>query len=178
MPDDDNFPNFPNDFFNNIQKFIEELLKNTNFSDFEKLFEDEFGQNPFVWGFSFNKGPDGKPKLEQFGDIIRKMGYNNPNDRQFEHERVREPLTDIIEEEDSIRVLVELPGVEKNQIDLSATDTTIKIKAQSNKRFYKKSITLPDKIIPQSSKAKFNNGVLEITFERVTPDQSKKIDIE
>ena len=34
MPDDDTFPNFPNDFFKNIQKFIEEMVKNTNFSDF------------------------------------------------------------------------------------------------------------------------------------------------
>ena len=178
MADDDNeFPNFPNDFFKNIQKFIEDMLKNSNFSDFEKLFEEGFGKNPFVWGFSF-KTEDGKPRFEQFGDFIKKMGYDQPEESKNEHERIREPLTDVIEEPSQIRIIVELPGVEKNQIDLSTTELVVKIKAQSETRTYRKEIQLPAPVIPKSSKAKFNNGVLEITFERVTPEYSNKIDIE
>ncbi|MFV2015446.1 MAG: Hsp20 family protein, partial [Candidatus Heimdallarchaeota archaeon] len=60
----------------------------------------------------------------------------------------------------------------------STTELVIKIKAHSGTRTYKKEITLPTSIIPTSTKAKFNNGVLEITFQRVTPEYSNKIDIE
>ena len=181
MTDDDNSPNFPNDFFKNIQKFIEDMLKNSDLSDLEKFFEDGgfgAGNNPFVWGFSFNKGADGKPRFEQFGDFIKKMGLKPQESGEDAQERVREPLTDVIEEDAIIRVIVELPGVEKNQINLSTTELTIKIKAQSETRMYKKEVKLPTPIIPKSSKAKFNNGVLEITLQRVSPENSKQIDID
>lgn len=181
----DDFPKeFPNDFFKNIQKIIEEMLKNSDFSDIEKFFENGLNSgagsnNPFVWGFSFNKGADGKPRFEQFGDFIKKMGFNNGGvEVNGDDERIREPLADIIEEDSEVRVIIEMPGVDKSQIDISTTERVLKLKSNSENRTYKKEIKLPVSVIPESSKAKFNNGVLEITLQRVTPENSKKISID
>jgi HSP20 family protein len=140
------------------------MLKNSDFSELEKFFEDS-QNNPFVWGFSFNRGADGKPKFEQFGDFFKKMGFNKGP--VHEHERVREPLVDIIEEDTVLRVIVELPGVEKSQIDLSTKKKSVKIKAISDARTYKKIINLPVEVFPKTARAKFNNGVLEITLKRI-----------
>ena len=57
-PFDDFGAGFPNDFsnfFKNIQRIIEDMLNNGDFSDFEKFFEENGDKIPFVWGFSFNR---------------------------------------------------------------------------------------------------------------------------
>ena len=190
MPDDndpkknrnpfDDFGGFPNDFsnfFKNIQRIIEDMLNNGDFSDFEKFFEENGDKIPFVWGFSFNRGPDGKPRFDQFGDMIKRMGFDKSVSAE-DAERIREPLTDVIEEETVIRVLIELPGVEKNQIELSATEMTLKVRAKTPNRNYKKEIPLPASVIPESSKAKFNNGVLEVTLQKTKADYTKIINID
>ncbi len=179
-PFDDFNPSFPNDFsnfFKNIQRIIEDMLNNGDFSDFEKFFEEQGDKIPFVWGFSFNRGPDGKPRFDQFGDMIKRMGFDRSIPPE-EAERVREPLTDVIEEETVIRVLIELPGAEKNQVDLSATELVLKVRAKTSNRNYKKEISLPATVIPESAKAKFNNGVLEVTLQKTKSDYTKKINIE
>ena len=45
-------------------------------------------------------------------------------------------------------------------------------------RNYKKEISLPATVIPESAKAKFNNGVLEVTLQKTKSDYTKKINIE
>ena len=49
-------------------------------------------------------------------------------------DEVREPLTDIFEEQDHVKLYVELPGVEKNDIQLNVTEGRAEVKA---KNFYK-----------------------------------------
>ena len=95
-----------------------------------------------------------------------------------EDERIREPLADVIEEDTVVRILIELPGVEKNQIDLSATELTLKVRAKTPVRNYKKEIPLPASVIPESSKATFNNGVLEVTLKKTKSEYTKKINID
>jgi HSP20 family protein len=181
-PNKDDFNNpFPNDFsnfFKNIQKIIEDMLSNGDFSDLEKFFEEQSDKFPFVWGFSFNRGPDGRPRFDQFGDMIKKMGFERPFSADDDSERIREPLADVIEEETIIRVLIELPGVEKKDIDLASTELLLKVRARTDNRNYKKEIQLPASVIPESASAKFNNGVLEVTLKKTKSEYTKKIDIE
>lgn len=176
--DDFNFgPNDFSNFFKNIQRIIEDMLNNGDFSDIEKFFEENSDKIPFVWGFSFNKGPDGKPRFDQFGDMIKRMGFDRTV-APDETERIREPLTDVIEEETVIRVLIELPGAEKEQIELSATELVLKVRAKTSSRNYKKEISLPAAVIAESAKAKFNNGVLEVTLQKQKSEYTKKINID
>lgn len=184
-PNDDDFPKGPsrrgkefpydgdfNDFFKYIQRMLENFMNSDISSEFEKIFGE--GDKPFVWGFSFNRGMDGKPRVEKFGNFPV-----NKNSEPSKDLGIREPLTDIIEESDIIRVITELPGVEKDDIDLRTTESKMIIKATGdNDRIYKKSLAFPSVINPKSAKAKFKNGVLEIVYQKKNEAiNSKKVPI-
>lgn len=173
MDDDDNsnpsdfgfFSGDFNDFIKNIQKMIEDLVQKGNLTeDIEKILEDLGNNSPFVAGFSFKRGPDEKPYIEQFGDLIKQFGFGLANQKEATKDRA--PIVDIIEEDQTIRIIIEMPGVEKRNIDLHSTETSLKIKANSQNWRYKKDIFLPCPVIPTSAKAVFKNGVLEITLKR------------
>lgn len=95
---------------------------------------------------------------------------------------IREPLVDISENEKEIKIIVELPGVNKNDIDLEVRDNFLVIKAKMSKsskreqkdylyqertyqRYYRM-IPLPNAVDPNKIEAKYNNGILEITLQK------------
>ena len=132
---------------------------------------------PIVYGFSMRVGPDGIPKIEQFGNV---RGLFLPGTKSRAGlEGYREPLADIIESENELSVTFELPGVEKSDIQLESTKDTVTIKVDREDRKYYKEIDLPRAVKPESAKAKFNNGVLEVTFElEEKKPKGKKISIQ
>ncbi|MDZ7729785.1 MAG: Hsp20/alpha crystallin family protein [Natrialbaceae archaeon] len=72
---------------------------------------------------------------------------------------------DIHESPDEILVVADLPGVEKDAIDLQCDGTTLTISAQSDHRDYDDRVTLPRRVDEHSANASFNNGVLEVSFD-------------
>ncbi len=113
-------------------------------------------------------GPDGKPHVQEFG----KEGGQVPVEKK--RGSSREPLTDVIEEKDKVRVIVELPGVEKNDIDVSAEDAWLNISVDSDSKKFSKHIELPCRIKSKSVSASYKNGVLEITMDRSSPKRRRK----
>jgi len=94
-------------------------------------------------------------------------------------DEVREPLTDIFEEQYHVKLYVELPGVEKNDIQLNVTEGRAEVKA---KNFYKV-IDLPTRDIEfEKATANYKNGVLEVmipkTKKTVSEEKKKTINIE
>ena len=81
----------------------------------------------------------------------------------------REPLVDVINDPDQVRVVVELPGVEKPDIKTTITEDTLTIKVDAAARKYYKEVQLPSTVDPDSSKASYNNGVLEIALRKLKP---------
>src|SRR4030067_3654576 len=75
---------------------------------------------PFVYGYSMKIGPDGKTEIREFGNI--KKSLKGP---QVKEER--EPLGDIVEQNNEIRVVVEMPGVEKRDIKIHGTKDALTI---------------------------------------------------
>lgn len=65
-------------------------------------------------------------------------------------------------------------------IDISSSETSVDIKAEGATRRYSESVDLGCEVIPDSAKARYNNGVLEIVFKRKEPkkEERKKVDIE
>jgi len=142
--------------FEEIRKRMEKLLDSMMEGDFT------FRSEPMIYGFSLRVGPDGKPVIQEFGNTGRR-----PSD-----EPTREPLTDIIEEKDKVRIIVELPGVEKEDIHLHATDETLDIEVDTPHRKFSKHLELPCGVDPESAKATYKNGVLEIILSR--PEGKRK----
>jgi len=124
---------------------------------------------PMVYGFTMRTGPDGRPRIQEFG---------NTSPRQTIEPSKREPLTDIIEEADKIRVIVELPGVEKSDIRLNANEETLDIDVDDPERRYSKHVRLPAEVNPDSAKARYKNGVLEVTLSKINPRPGREIQIE
>jgi len=127
---------------------------------------------PYVYGFSVSLDPEGKPAIQQFGNV--KPSRVGP---QVKEER--EPLVDVIDENDEIAVFAELPGVEKNDIRLYSSEKNLTISVDSKGRKYHKELELPDSVLPTSAKATYKNGVLEVRFKKAEAEgRERQIKIE
>jgi HSP20 family protein len=122
---------------------------------------------PFVYGYSMKIGPDGKPEIREFGNL--KPGRVGP---QVKEER--EPLVDIIETNGEIHIVVELPGVDKNDIKLHGTENSLTISVETPQRKYFKEVALPAKVKVKEAKSEYKNGVLEVTLPKVKEERKAK----
>jgi HSP20 family molecular chaperone IbpA len=78
-------------------------------------------------------------------------------------EEDQEPLIDVFEEENAIKIYVELPGEEKNNIRLTVTPGNLEIKTEN----FHKTIDLPTKKVAVNTlSSEYKNGVLEITVQK------------
>ncbi|MFH0897411.1 MAG: Hsp20/alpha crystallin family protein, partial [Candidatus Bathyarchaeota archaeon] len=87
-----------------------------------------------------------------------------------------EPLIDIFEGENEVKIYAELPGEEKDDIYLNVAEGEVEIKA---KNFYK-TIKVPVNINIEKASSKHRNSVLEIILpkKKVHEDSKRNITIE
>jgi HSP20 family protein len=65
-----------------------------------------------------------------------------------------------------------MPGVNKENIKINAYDSTLEVTAQEgDTKKYHETIELPEEADLATAKSKYNNGILEITFNK--KDKSK-----
>lgn len=122
---------------------------------------------PFVYGYSMTIGPDGKPVVREFGNVkpstrASPLGLRRPS---LEIKEERDPLVDVIPEDEKIRVVAEVPGVERSDIKLNCSEKILTIAVDTEERKYYKEIDLPAEVDPKVSKATYKNGVLEIILK-------------
>ena len=122
---------------------------------------------PFVYGYSMKIGPNGKPEIREFGNI--KKSLKGPQVRNE-----REPLVDIVETNKEIRVVAELPGVEKTDIKLHGTEDSLTISVNTPQTKYYKEVTLPVKVKVKEAKSTYKNGVLEVVFPKANVPKEPK----
>lgn len=142
-----------------MREFIEESEKLFRASpeEFEELRKKGLG--PYVYGYRIYIGPDGKVKIDEFGNV-KKEGIKPRITEETE------PLADVIDEGDKVRVIVEIPGVEKDKIKLKTSGKELLIQASNGRKYFKKLI-LPDEVDVKSAKASYRNGILEVEFKKV-----------
>jgi len=148
------------DIFDDIMREFEEEIESLE-KEFEELARTSQGRviGPYYYGVRITIGPDGVPKIEEFGNI-RRTRTGRPRISE-----TIEPLIDVIEEENEVLVVAELPGVDKDKIKVRATENKVIIRAENSKKYYKE-IELPAKVDPASAKASYRNGVLEIKLRK------------
>jgi HSP20 family protein len=81
----------------------------------------------------------------------------------------------VYESGDSLRVVGDLPGIDREGIDIKCDGRTLTIAAHSDHREYEERLKLPTRVDEHSASASFNNGVLEVVLERA--DDSADIDL-
>jgi len=134
-------------YFEGFQKEIENAVKNN-------IFGGDQSSWPFVAGFSFNLGPEGKPSVQMFGNNpIRSGGFRSPINEQIVDDKTG-----------TLRIILEMPGVEKKDISVESADESVVITAENEERKYRAEIGLKAPVRPESGKAEYKNGMLEISF--------------
>ena len=106
--------------------------------------------------------------------------------------RVYVPRVDIFSEDDEVIILVEMPGVDENELDISLEKKVLTINgfvspiepegydlaySEYNIGDYQRSFTLPDELDTDSIEAKINNGVLRISLQKAPEAQTRKISV-
>ncbi len=153
-------------FFSEFEKHIEQM------NELVSHMMQSIGKESQIIGFGMQVGPDGIPHVQRFGNM---MPVNKDRD-------VREPFTSsmVDEKNNELNITAEMPGINKEEIELNVTENEVIIKADSNSRKYYKFIEIPGPVDPDSAVAKYNNGVLEITlkFKETKKQDGKSIKIE
>jgi HSP20 family protein len=104
------------------------------------------------------------------------------------------PLTDVVEENDKVTVKADLPGVDRENVELDLRDNVLVISAGKGKeeetekegylrkersfmRYYRE-IPLPEGVTEEGANAQLKNGVLTVTLPKTKSIAGKRIQIE
>lgn len=130
------------------------------------------GNQPLVYGWTMNIGPEGEPRFRRFGNV------EEPGE---EAEEWREPfVTSVLDDEKNVvRVTAELPGVNKENIDVETFEDGLRIEAVGEDRKYRTEVPAEVELDPETAEARFNNGILEMTVGLATEEEREghKVDI-
>lgn len=104
------------------------------------------------------------------------------------------PRIDIIDRDTEIVIRAELPGVAKEDVDLSITDNNVTIKATTSheekeekgnyyrceisRGSFSRTVALPGNIDADKAKASFNEGILELTMPKQEKSHRKSVTVE
>jgi len=104
------------------------------------------------------------------------------------------PKVDVLDRENEVVVKAELPGVEKDDLEVTVTDHSVTIRAQTKHEEkeeegeyyrremsygeYQRTLELPETVDDSEAKATFSNGVLELTLPKMekTPRRTVRVD--
>lgn len=106
----------------------------------------------------------------------------------------RMPKVDVIDRDDEVVVRAEVPGIEKDELDVSVSDNAVTIKGETKREakeekgnYYRceisrgaftRTIALPDYVDTDGAKAKFKDGMLELTLPKVEKAKRRSIKID
>lgn len=128
------------------------------------IFENPIGSQvqtygPYYYGYEMTLGSDGKPLVREWGNI-------RPTNALTDNS-IREPYVDetVDEKNGILKLVTEMPGIEKSDIQVNVADNTVSISAKHGDRKYGTNVPLKYKVDDNSVKAKYLNGILELTFK-------------
>lgn len=134
-----------------------EELKKTGEIDIEGITGKK---GKMLYGFSINTLAKGGPRVSSFGNVKR------TKEGKTVVEEEREPEADIFDENDHVLIIVEMPGVEEENIKLDLKEDILDISAARGDRKYHKEVLLPAKVKSETLTSTYRNGVLEIKIQK------------
>ncbi len=111
-----------------------------------------------VYGFTV-KNLAGKTTFETFGDI--KDTEHGPVVEDF-----REPIVDVFDEGNKIKVIAEMPGVSESDVKVEISGDIMTLTAVGSERKYMKEILLPCEVTENVEEIRSKNGVYEILLAK------------
>ena len=124
----------------------------------------------------------------RMGDLVEDV--EGPNLKKG----VIRPLADVQETDEALVVTMDMPGVEKQDIDISVVEDELRVSGQRKSEAevteqdyhrrertysrFERRVLLPASIKSEEARATLNNGVLEITLPKASVPNRKRIVIE
>jgi HSP20 family protein len=141
---------------------------------------------PLVYGYSMTIGADGKPKVREFGNIKSpsRLGAAGTTTTTAATRPLisgeREPLADITTSDKEVKVILEMPGVSKENLRINAYDNSVEVKSEDPQRKYHRVIEIPPEADIETVKSTYKNGILEIAFKKKeqTKPKGKEVKVE
>ena len=128
------------------------------------IFETPIGNQvhtygPYYYGYEMTLGSDGKPHVREWGNVKPTNALTDSG--------TREPYVDetVDEKNGILKLVTEMPGIEKSDIKVNVADNAVSISAKHGDRKYGTNVPLKYKVDDNSVKAKYLNGILELTFK-------------
>jgi len=106
----------------------------------------------------------------------------------------RTPKVDLIERDEAFVVHAELPGVDKKDVDISLTESTVTIKGSTRhekeeekgdyyhremtRGTFSRTLALPGNVDTAKAKAKMKDGVLELTLPKLEASKRRSVEVE
>ena len=147
-----------------------------SFFDIDDILEEFKGNGsesgPYYYGYTMTVGPDGKPVVKEYGNV--KPGLLPTSD-------TREPVVDTIvdEKEKVVKLVAEMPGVEKTDVKIVVENKTVDLSAEHGEKKYHVKVPVQHKVDENSAKASYKNGVLQIVFTLVEEKaKGKTVEVE
>jgi HSP20 family protein len=134
-----------------------------------------------------------------FEDLFEDFGRTRPWARLLEPKRLRAlmkpiPSIDVLEQGDEIVVRAELPGMQKEDIDVRLTDSTLTVKGEKKREEEVKeedyhrsertfgsilrTVSLPAEVKADAAKATFKDGVLEVRLPKTEEAKQKPVKVQ
>ena len=141
-----------------------------SFFDVDEIFEEArntgTSYGPYYYGYTMTVGPDGKPVVREYGNVKPGLLPTSNN---------RQPLVDTIvdEKEKVVKLVAEMPGVEKSDVKIVVDGTTVNIDAEHGEKNYHATVPINYKVDQDSAKASYKNGILELVFKLAEPEKPK-----
>ncbi len=152
-----------------FDKIFERIFKQLGFP--ERLDPENSNLKKWSYGYSMIRGPDGKPVIKEWGTAFPKA----PMIEKLNDELLSQ--VDIDRANKTARVIVELPGLTKESIKITGTETSIRITASNELRKIDTEILVSAKVDPKTARATYNNGVLDVMLELIEETAPEGIDI-
>ena len=142
-------------FDSELDRFFKRMSR--SFFDNEGLERDFAKGTPYYYGYTMTIGPDGQPIVKEYGNV--RPGTPLESD-------TREPLVETISDDKSkiIKLVAEMPGVEKSDVKITVENQIVQIIAERDGKKYQTKVPLTKEVDERSAKATYKNGILEVTF--------------
>jgi HSP20 family protein len=152
------FKKMSNSFFNIDDIFEEFKTKGSN-------------QGPYYYGYTMTVGPDGKPIVKEYG---------NTKPELVSASNTREPIVDTIvdEKEKLVKLVAEMPGVDKSDLKVVVQDKSVNLSAEHGEKKYQVNVPIQYKVEENSAKASYKNGILELVFKLAEDEKPKSTTVE
>ena len=160
-------------FDSEIDRIFNKMTK--SFFEIDEIFEgfkDNSNSEPLFYGCTMTVGPDGKPVVQEYGNV-------KPD--QLPISDTREPIVDTIvdEKEKVVKLIVEMPGVEKTDVKIVVDNKVVDLSAEHGEKKYHVKVPLKHTVDENSAKASYKNGILQLVFKLVAEKQTgKKVEVE